>query len=65
MEQAECVHKGTYTNSVDPKRGISSGSTLFANIHILKIDKTKVLKTGGSLVQNAILSSFCNTFDLH
>ena len=37
----------------------------------LRIDKTKVLKTYGSLMkvesnlQNAPLGAFCNTFDLH
>ena len=35
-----------------------------------KIDKTKVLKTGGSLVQvesiaECIIGAFCNTFGLH
>ena len=36
----------------------------------LKIDNTKVLKTGGSLVQVKSIAecsngAFCNTFDLH
>ena len=30
-----------------------------------KIDKTKVLMTGGSLVQVVSTGAFCNTFDLH
>ena len=32
-----------------------------------KIDKTKVLKTGGSFMQVEVLQkgAFCNTFDLH
>ena len=30
-----------------------------------KIDKTKVLKTNGSLMKVECIAAFCNTFDLH
>ena len=31
----------------------------------LKIDKTKVFKTNGSLMKVESLGAFCNSFDLH
>ena len=31
----------------------------------LRIDKTKVLMTNGSLMKVESISEFCNTFDLH
>ena len=31
----------------------------------LQIDKTKVLKTDGSLMQVESIAAFCNAFDLH
>ena len=31
----------------------------------LQIDKTKVLKTGGSLMQVESIAAFCSAFDMH
>ena len=57
--QKECMHTNCLVNTVKP---VLSGHS--------KIDKTKVLKTNGSIMKvesiaKCSLGAFCNTFDLH